>query len=83
MVLDSNGYPNGIAVNATDAYWADTISGVKHVTLAGGMPALIAMADTPEAVALDSGHVYWTAKDSLARIPLGGGGVESLASAPR
>ena len=82
VALDANGYPNGIAVDATNAYWTDLISGVRSIPLLGGIPAQIAMADTPEAIALDSGHVYWTAKNLLARAPLPGGATQSLLSTP-
>src|SRR6185436_14811536 len=36
----------------------------------------------PQAVALDPGHVYWTAKDAVGAVPLGGGSAAILASTP-
>ena len=80
VILASNGYPNGIAVDATHVYWTDLITGVMRLPLAGGTPELLAPADSPEAIALDPAHVYWTAKNSVGRIDLGGGTATSLLS---
>jgi sugar lactone lactonase YvrE len=78
VVLASTGYPNAIAVDATALYWTDILAGVVRLPLGTMSATVIDMANSPQALALDGANVYWDAKDSVAKAPLGGGPAQTL-----
>jgi hypothetical protein len=65
----------GMAVDAANVYWANTIGGtVMSVPVGGGAPVTIASKqDHPHAVAVDTSNVYWATDISIMKAPLAGG----------
>jgi hypothetical protein len=78
-------FPEGIAVNATNVYWANASGGsVMSVHLNGGTPVTVATGQPqPKQVELDSTNVYWSngalvaAPATIMKLPLTGSGSPS------
>lgn len=80
------GYLRGIAVDATDVYFADPSTGsiLKVSKLGGPEVKLVTGEANPSLDAADGTHVYWTnyvAAGKVARAPKSGGPPEVLAAA--
>jgi hypothetical protein len=79
----------GIAVDALSAYWTSGQS-VMKVPLGGGKPTTLASTskqEPPNSIAVDATSVYWTAFTGegdgiVAKVPLNGGSVVTLAPQP-
>lgn len=54
---------------------------VLKISLAGGDPVVLASGQgTPQGIAADATHVYWSTEDTVKSMPLGGGPVTVIAS---
>jgi hypothetical protein len=74
------GYGSGIAVDATNVYWANGQC-ILAIPLAGGSTMTLATADQSSQVALNASNVYWTSYlGELDAMPLGGGSITTLVS---
>jgi hypothetical protein len=73
--------PAGIAVNATNVYWADVAGGIGRVPLSGGSATFLGPTTGQSAIALDAVHVYWDFAD-VQSAPLAGGSIATLLSIP-
>jgi hypothetical protein len=79
-------FPNGVAIDATNAYWVNAVQGtVKKVPLAGGTPVTLASGQptaSAAAIAVDAAGIYWTnaATGTVMKVPLDGGTPTTLAS---
>jgi hypothetical protein len=82
--------PWGIAVDATNVYWANSLpvtttvpGGVVKASLAGDMVATVASGPNDSwDIAIDATSVYWTAGDLVMAAPIAGGAPRTLASGP-
>jgi hypothetical protein len=81
--------PGPIALDATSVYWTESLRHlVRKAGLAGGAPVTLATTDSlPSAIVVDATYVYWVEDDMattvwLRRVPLGGGAVTTLFTAP-
>ncbi len=81
----TEGGPAGIAVDATDVYWANMNDGtIRSVPIGGGVPTTVQSGlKQPLAVAIDNMWVYWTSIDDSAILKglKTGGGVQTVAEA--
>jgi hypothetical protein len=79
--------PGSIAVDASGVYFANTsnLFGTKFwkVPRGGGTPAMIALSSNSEAyqIAVDGKDLYWAAYRTIAKVPIGGGTITTLATA--
>jgi hypothetical protein len=82
--------PRGIALDATDVYWAEYgYTSVKKVSKAGGAITVL-MSDfpnsnsNPQAIAVDSTYAYWTEffTGSVKRVGINGGTTTTFAAGP-
>jgi len=79
--------PGDVAVDGTSVYFADssTLFGTKiwKVPLGGGPPVMVALA--PDfgiyEIAVDATNVYWAAYRTIAKAPIGGGTITTIATA--
>jgi hypothetical protein len=79
LLIAASDAPEGIAVDDTSVYWAETGTGaVMQAPKQGGPPQQLAAPDAWD-VALDDAFVYWTDQgSSVGRVPKGGGPQETL-----
>ena len=76
-------YPDSIAVDDANVYWANQTTGrLRKTGLAGGPPVDVFSATgfAIYGVAVDATHVYWTGSDKLFAMPVAGGAPATLAS---
>jgi hypothetical protein len=88
VLVDVPGHPLALAADATSLYWVqDGPDGYRlfRASIGGGAPARVGTAparpmhrDNRDRVALDQTHVYWNARESVARVAKGGGPVEEV-----
>jgi hypothetical protein len=71
------GYPQGIAVDATNVYWTDNVNmTVTKMPSAGGTATILATGQgSPYDIALDATNVYWlnSGSGSVVKLALAGG----------
>lgn len=82
-LASGRGGTGGIAVDDASVYWTEN-SGVAKVAKDGGAVIVLATDQyAPSFIALDSTSAYWTddGSGSVAKVPLGGGTVTTLAAA--
>ncbi len=77
--------PISIAVDSTNVYWTDSVSGgVSKVGINGGSVITLATGSQSYGIAVDSTDVYWVGYDSngvgIKKVGLNGGAVTTLAT---
>lgn len=83
LATNLNGGIFGFAVDATYVYFATNLDNALYVVKkdgSGAVSTLVATANPPSAITIDGGFVYWTESSKLARVPVGGGAVTTLAN---
>jgi hypothetical protein len=79
-VLATGTAPGAIAVGSTNVYWAD--GNIMTVPIDGGPATVLAGAEARD-IALDANAVYWTDRNAIMKVPLGGGApVELVGNQP-
>jgi hypothetical protein len=89
-LASDEGFPEGIAVDATSVYWTSVNGGtVSKVPLGGGSPIVLASGQFfPSGIAVDATYVYWVNDGPLGgpgavmRVPIDGGNADVLTSSP-
>src|SRR5207244_1236598 len=86
--LGGNTVTTASPVTVTLAITSAALGAVKTVSTAGGLPTLLTLTTTPRGVATDGVSVFWlelgttptSGSGAIKKIPIGGGGVTSLAT---
>ncbi len=88
VLVDVAGFPLALAADATSVYWVEASPegyNLLRAPIGGGAPARVGTApartmhrDNRDRIALDQTHVYWNARESVARVAKGGGPVEEV-----
>jgi sugar lactone lactonase YvrE len=70
-----------IAVGGDRVFWLDADGLVRAAAVCGGAPITLATGPAnPQQLTVDTAHVYWTAGDSVLKVPIGGGPTTTIAS---
>ena len=84
-IAEGQAEPVDVALQGEHVYWTNWSSqqnGISRVPLAGGSVESVASAIAALGIGSDGVHLYWTAKDSVWRLPLEGGSALLLAISP-
>ena len=65
VVIASDQSPTSLATDGTHVVWTNRTGEIMRVSVTGGEPERVAMADEPAGVTLASGDVLFTAKDGV------------------
>ncbi len=72
-------YPNSVTMDATNAYFVayreggDALNAVYQLSLSGGTPTTIGMAQVNSPIAVYGGNVYFVVGNAIESVPVGGG----------